>query len=482
MKKDPIFVVFLVILLLALIVGAGFVVYLRDNSRNKEDGGDTSVVSIVAEKSDKLLLVFNIDQGFSNGLVNVTDNETMMKNITDSLKTLQSEYEVAIQINPIHKDKTKTTKVLDYFASNNIPFYLVVYSSDTFTLGNTANSVVSPYDAKRGVSVSDAELSQYKTKYGDKFKGITVFEVFSFDFTIRVCKTTNPEWCDSSWDLPYNSFFRSEYLDKYAQFASKNDMTLFFADWYWYKFQSSDTTQKSYEVKLNTISQKYPNTIVVGYDNNEPDNASHGRVGTWQDAVSFVSKKKGIGLSDQAWICSDETSCDIDIINQWADSALTNGATILSFEPVWYFWNLPKGSMSESDTVLSGYDAKAKSTFSSLRDNLLSISIDTGDDTDGDVPDVEDDEDEDTGGEDIVPDIYLDEDDEVVCGEIDTNKDSKLSLVDFAAFVKIYGKTCSDSSSDYVKTACGASDLNGDGKISIIDFSSFVKGYNKECE
>ena len=65
-----------------------------------------------------------------------------------------------------------------------------------------------------------------------------------------------------------------------------------------------------------------------------------------------------------------------------------------------------------------------------------------------------------------------------VCGAMDTNNDGKLTIVDFAAFVKVYQKKCEGVAlSTSAKTSCGNQDSNNDGTINIIDFSSFKKRY-----
>lgn len=64
------------------------------------------------------------------------------------------------------------------------------------------------------------------------------------------------------------------------------------------------------------------------------------------------------------------------------------------------------------------------------------------------------------------------------CGSMDVNGDGKLTIIDFANFVKKYGMSCTDSSQNY--NGCGGIDSNNDGKVNIIDFARFVKDYNKD--
>ncbi len=60
------------------------------------------------------------------------------------------------------------------------------------------------------------------------------------------------------------------------------------------------------------------------------------------------------------------------------------------------------------------------------------------------------------------------------CGAMDVNGDGKLTIIDLAAFAKLYKTSCSASTGTL---SCGSKDSNGDGKIDIIDLSAFASEY-----
>lgn len=59
-----------------------------------------------------------------------------------------------------------------------------------------------------------------------------------------------------------------------------------------------------------------------------------------------------------------------------------------------------------------------------------------------------------------------------VCGNIDVNNDKKLDIIDFAAFAKLWGKSCSDTAPT---TGCRGKDTNNNKKIDLPDFASLAK-------
>jgi hypothetical protein len=61
------------------------------------------------------------------------------------------------------------------------------------------------------------------------------------------------------------------------------------------------------------------------------------------------------------------------------------------------------------------------------------------------------------------------------CGPIDVNDDTFLTLIDLAAFVKMYTNTCQDTLS---LNTCGSKDTNHDGVITLIDLASLAKRYS----
>lgn len=63
------------------------------------------------------------------------------------------------------------------------------------------------------------------------------------------------------------------------------------------------------------------------------------------------------------------------------------------------------------------------------------------------------------------------------CGNMDSDGDGKLTVIDFASFAQNYNKSCSNSG--FTPNSCGSRDTNNDGKIDIVDFASFANRYDK---
>lgn len=298
------------------------------------------------------IMIFNLDQGWGNGIIERQDTIGLQRTI-DVLKNFQSKYLVYVLVNPMNKDKQKVSKILDQLKNNNIAFVLDVYSSDTLTIGS-GSSFNLPFDVRHGRSESVTNLSAYKTKYGASFVGIRMFEVFAQDFTIRACRTTNPEWCDPRLQLPSDNFYKSSYAKEYISFVKQQGMFVFWSDSHWGTFANWDSPQIEYENDIKTwlSGASYSQTAIMAYANNEPNEASRDRLSTWRNAVTpFLSKgAAGIGLSDQSWMCSNELTCPASEISNWAKNAFTQSPTalVVQFEPSWYFFNYSRGSIGLS--------------------------------------------------------------------------------------------------------------------------------------
>ncbi|MGC8863438.1 MAG: BNR-4 repeat-containing protein [Armatimonadota bacterium] len=289
-------------------------------------------------------VAFSLDQGFGNGAV-VQGNLRAVRRIVQALKPLQSRYRVCVIVNPMVADREKFDAVLDALACDEMPFVLDVYTSDALTLGSCSEQN-RPYDPRHGISVSLEDLESYKKRYQKWFIGIRFAEVFAQDFTVRAVKTTNPEWALPCWKLPSDSYFRADLAEKYLRFARREGLFVQWSDWHWYEFADWDKPQESHEAELAGLLKKYPGLVTITYANNEPQNASAGRLAYWERAVAkFLSSgAAGYGLSNQSWLCEDEQACPIEDIIEWTKSALERGCRLIQFEPVWYFFDLPRGT------------------------------------------------------------------------------------------------------------------------------------------
>lgn len=294
-------------------------------------------------------LVFSVDQGFGNGIV-VNRDLAAAQRMTRAVRSLRTKFDVYVLLNPQLADKASVDAILDVFVREDVPFVLDVYSSDSQTLGTTT-AHNAPADGPHGISISLQELRRYKAKYRRHLAGLRFMEVFSMDFTNRAVKTTNPEWNTAGWKLPGDAFFQADLARPFLEFARTNGMFVQWSDWHWSRFHDWDNPLKQQEADLRTMIREFPETIILTYANNEPHEQSAARLANWQESLDAFRNPglAGIGLSDQAWLREPETSCPVEDIIAWADSARRIGSRYLQFEPAWYFFKLPRGSFGRSD-------------------------------------------------------------------------------------------------------------------------------------
>lgn len=293
------------------------------------------------------VLVFSFDQGFVNGVVQQNDTEAI-KRMVKVLSPLRKRFNVYALLNPSIKDKSKLETALDMLKAEKLPFFLDVWSSDSFTIGSCAEHM-QPFDVSHGRSLSVKELEQLKKKYGSSFAGVRIMETLGEDFTIRAVKTTNPEWAAPCWKVPPDRFFQASFLEDYLAFAHKHKMTLQFADFHWTAFADWDKPQVPIETEIASLFAKYPNTAIVTYDNNEPNEDSAKRIELWTKAVEKfkASGAKGFGVSNQSWLRDGEKT-DVKEIIAWTASALKS-SDFVQFESAWYYFKLPRGSFGTND-------------------------------------------------------------------------------------------------------------------------------------
>ena len=320
--------------------------------------------------NNKPILLFSIDQGFGNGVGAIGDLE-IVSNMVNAISPLKEKYRVAVLLNPMLKDKVKLEGILDKLKSVQMPFVFDVYSSDSYTLGFNcpAND---PYDPSHGQSISMEQLKAYKEKYRELLVGLRFMEIFGQDYTVRATKTTNPEWKRSNDKIPDDNFFRADLVEQYIKFCAENRMFLQWADFGWGEYAPWDKEVPEYEIVVGKLLKKYPGVVTVTYNNNEPEEASLGRLDTWQIAVQkFVDKgADGFGLSNQSWLRNHhhmETSPQ-EIID-WTKSAIDKGCSLIQFEPVWYFFNLPVGSF-ELNTAI---DESQRADLGKAKESLLKL-------------------------------------------------------------------------------------------------------------
>jgi len=306
-----------------------------------------SATSGVAQPRTRI--VFDLDQGFGNGIV-VHDDQTALLRVIDALKPLGKRYDVYVILNPMVADRKKLEHVLDTLASSGQPFVFDTYTSDAQTLGSCSTQN-NPHDPKHGLTISLDDLSTYRKRYGKALAGLRIMEVFAQDFTVRAVKSSNPEWALPCWKLPDDAFFQPEIAEPYLRFAGDNGMFVQWSDWHWFEFAPWDALQGKHEAKLRELLRKYPGVVTVTYANNEPEEASAQRIKGWERCVAKFAQHgaAGYGLSNQSWLAGDEQKCPIDDVVRWARSAIAKGCRMIQFEPAWYFFQLPRGTFGVED-------------------------------------------------------------------------------------------------------------------------------------
>lgn len=339
-----------VLIMLLVLAGIGVGVYLVQQQTNIKPQAATDI----PQNSPKQSLVFQLDQGWGNGIIEQQDL-VGLDNVITSLKSLQASYNIYADISPVNKDKAKIKKVLDRLAENKIPFYLDVLSSDVQSIGRLSfNTSPDPF---HGVATSLADLKDYKSQYGNSFQGIRFMEVFSMDMQLKDCKKTTPlpDWCPVDIkSFPVN-FYEKPILESYISFAKQNKLTALWVSPFWFG-QIGYPALEGYEKDLKSLIAKYPDTLVLAFANNVisdvDTNNPPGRAWTLKNWYSLISKFNSspdqLGVSAQAWTCPSygpptNWECDFNEFIKWVSSAQENSIKVIQFEPNWYFWQFPVG-------------------------------------------------------------------------------------------------------------------------------------------
>jgi carbonic anhydrase/acetyltransferase-like protein (isoleucine patch superfamily) len=333
-------------------------VFLIFDSCLPSSGGPEYVPVSTQQNRGKITLVFSLSQGYANDVVALND-QLALQNILGALAPLQtSSYDVALLVNPMG-DKANLQAVLDTITSAGFSFVFDAYSSDTFTLGacSTQND---PFDVTHGISINPSDLAFYRQRYGSRFSGLRVFEVFGLDFTVDAIRTTNPGWAQPCWKFPSDSFYQQNLAQPFLSFASSNNMFVQWGDFHW---NSWDPNQSARDRSLMSLISSFPGVVTVTYDNNEPNGKSlprndPGNPGTfWLNSVSGFAQggNATTGLSDQAWLCAHENSCPVSLMIKWAATDLILGNRYIQFEPDDYYFNYPHGvtrsKLSQSQSI-----------------------------------------------------------------------------------------------------------------------------------
>lgn len=332
----------------------------------------------------KTKLIFSIDQGFGNGIVAHND-QVALKRVIEAVSPLKKRYDVYLLLDPMVRDKVRLKSVLDTIAASGTGFVLDAYTSDAHNLGGCTQQNQA-HDVSHGIPASLDELRSYRKRYGKMFGGLRFMEVFAHDFTLVAARSTNPEWKRPEWVFPEDGFYSHKLAAEFVSFAQENSMFVEWSDWHWAAFAPWDKNQPAREESMARILRKCPGTVVVTYANNEPNEESEMRRGTWQLPFKALVKDgaAGFGLSDQSWLDKDENeyNCPVEAIVGWAKEALEAGACCLQFESAWWLFRLPPGTYEVTDyTTGPAYADRGspRDNFTRLRAFLLAAATGDGD-------------------------------------------------------------------------------------------------------
>lgn len=271
-----------------------------------------------------------------------------MKRILRALRTLQAYYDVYCLFNPQVKDKQGLEMMLDICVSNKMPFMLEIASSHGMALGGALQNAV--FDQTHGFTISLAELKGFKDKYRENLAGIRFMEIFGQDTAILLT-ALNPNLAHDGYSKmpdPNIPFLDPRLTRPYLKYAQDTGMIVQWSEFHWCKKWDWDYRYYSRLQDFMSLLQQFPRLISVTYANNEPGEASKTRLNNWFNDVKplTVSGAKEFGLSDQAWLNSNDVmACPSADIVAWCKSALDNGCRFIQFEPGFYFFNIPVGQL-----------------------------------------------------------------------------------------------------------------------------------------
>jgi hypothetical protein len=301
--------------------------------------------------SRKVALLFNLDQGFPMGIVETNDLNGLDR-ILSVLDELKGKYDVYAIFSPLTAKTNNLHDALRSAATHHLRFFLDVYTSDAMTIGNILTPANSQADPSHALTLSLDGLKALKAdkEIGPYFAGIRIFEVMAEDFTVKTCLAQKGgkqvDWCDHfQRNVTTADVFKRDTAKAVLDFAKSNDMLVFWSDWKW---DSQTEAQQKTIVDLLSGGD-YRDTVILAYANNLPNEVARSDDSDWQRWFAKYSPMvgrsvRGIGLSDQAWLCDTDIACPVPVIQNWAERAIKAGATAIQFEPTNYFFELAKGA------------------------------------------------------------------------------------------------------------------------------------------
>jgi hypothetical protein len=336
-------------------------------------------------------LIFNLDQGFTDGLQDLARKDRQkaadaLKRMIAALHSAQTKFTVWALINPIQEDREATLFVLDQLALEGIPFMLEYYSSDVTNLASIKRDWVDyqprAFEPLKGVSLdidgpvtSSDSIDFYSRRYGAAFVGLRQMErlgidinakdpngqpliadpalakrVLSFDWkvaerSLEWAKKTGKYvlWSDNALYLPYECYLspsalradaetRDEYLDGEEKFAESYPNLL--------PMYANNEGLKRCGVASGSWLTTPRNFRLTGWERIPSHIASLKRGST------MLTGPKGFGLSVQSWTTDYDPLLSAgtlppEEVSIWALDGMGKGASVIEFEPYFYFFAWP---------------------------------------------------------------------------------------------------------------------------------------------
>ena len=347
-----------------------------------------------ADCADKTL-VFHLDQGFTDGLQDLARKNrpqasAALDRLVGSLKKAQNKFTVWALINPIQEDREATLLVLDKLAAANIPFIFDYYSSDVTNLTYIKKELVdySPRAANplKGVSLdidapaaSQDGLAFYSNRYGSKFMGVRFMERLAMDLNAK-----NPDGQPMISDLALEKkelsfdWQLAEHVLKWAEASGRfvlwSDPSLYLPyDCYSHPeaAKTNSAIRDEYIQKEADLAVRYSHLIPI-YDNNEGLKRCGVAGGNWlitprnfrirgweviprriaagKSGQTLLTGKNGFGVSIQSWSSDYDPlltagTLPAEEIAIWTLDSFAKGATMVEFEPYFYFFAWPPSSV-----------------------------------------------------------------------------------------------------------------------------------------
>lgn len=367
-------------------------------------------------------LLFNVDQGFTDGLQDLARKDRayagkILNRLIRTLKSIQQHFSVWVLLDPIQEDQGATKFVLDAFASAGIPFVLDYYSSDITNLAalkrDWLDYLPRAYEALKGLSLKiggsaddPGSVEYYQTQYKDMFAGIRFMERLSLDIAARVSTVIATTKADKQkeqavlfdWDVAREAFEWGRRSGKYVIFSDPAIYIPYECYWDAGAVAKAKSTRDLFLTRLRDAASHYSGLIPM-YDNNEGVKrcgVSYGdwlvtprnfRLMGWARIPSLIASVKtgsgpldgraGFGISVQSWAADSDP-----LLNQvtlppgemaiWTLDAFSKSASIVEFEPYFYFFNWPpsRGTFAGPPPTTSDAIGSPKPTLEVLMRSL----------------------------------------------------------------------------------------------------------------